>query len=224
MKLKLYHYIHCPYCVRVRLALGYLQIEYDSIVLPYDDEKTPQQLCGAKMLPILMKSDGSHINESLDIIKYLDQENQLGGSLNQEDFLQAENYLTEISKNIFYLCMPAWVNSPEFSPSAKAYFLKKKEAKRGPFNELHLKRDYYIDQVRNDLEELENMLHPFFMSSEFTTLDIMLAAQLWGLFVVPEFQFSDPLYRYLMTVKNICSFDYHSDYWTNPYFYQKSEK
>ena len=41
MELKLYHYVHCPFCVRVRMILGFLQLPYQSIVLPYDDEVTP---------------------------------------------------------------------------------------------------------------------------------------------------------------------------------------
>ncbi len=217
----LYHYIHCPYCVRVRLALSYLKIDYESVVLPYNDEKTPTDLCGVKMLPILKTHEGRFMNESLDIIKYLDKENELGSHLGDDDVKQAEEYLSKISKNIFLLAMPAWTLTPEFDADSKKYFLKKKELKRGPFVDLHFKKNELMAQVEKDLEEIEDMLHPFFLTSEFSTLDIMLAAQLWGLFVVPEFQFSDPLYRYLMTVKNICSFDYHKDYWTNTKWYNK---
>ena len=74
MAIALYHYVHCPFCVRVRLALGFLNVAYDSIVVPYDDEKTPIELVGKKMLPIAV-IEGKAMNESLDIIEAIDQEN-----------------------------------------------------------------------------------------------------------------------------------------------------
>ena len=61
--MKLYHYVHCPFCVRVRMGLGYLGINFESIVLAYDDEKTPVKLTGKKMLPILVSDDGKAHNE-----------------------------------------------------------------------------------------------------------------------------------------------------------------
>src|SRR5690606_10180512 len=73
----LYHYVHCPYCVRVRMTLGFLGEKYLSKVLPYDDEQTPVELTGTKMLPIWQRDDGSSMNESLDIIKELDRANKI---------------------------------------------------------------------------------------------------------------------------------------------------
>ena len=54
--IQLYHYVHCPFCVRVRMALGHLKIPYESIVLPYDEEEIPLEMCQKKMLPILKLS------------------------------------------------------------------------------------------------------------------------------------------------------------------------
>ena len=65
----LYHYIHCPFCLRVRMAYGFFKIPYKSIVLDYSEEKIPIDLCGKKMLPIASFPDGKLLNESLDIIK-----------------------------------------------------------------------------------------------------------------------------------------------------------
>ena len=71
--MKLYHYVHCPFCVRVRMAAGFLNTSYESIVVPYDDEATPINLTGKKMLPIWVNDKRLAQNESLDIIKNLDQ-------------------------------------------------------------------------------------------------------------------------------------------------------
>ena len=46
------------------------------IVLPYDDETTPVNLTGVKMLPII-EIDGETSNESLEIISKLDDKNKL---------------------------------------------------------------------------------------------------------------------------------------------------
>ncbi|MFP5459556.1 MAG: glutathione S-transferase N-terminal domain-containing protein, partial [Bacteriovoracia bacterium] len=71
MTVRLFHYVHCPYCVRVRLALGFLGTSWESQVLSYDDEVTPVKLTGKKMLPIALIDDVP-MNESLDIIRRLD--------------------------------------------------------------------------------------------------------------------------------------------------------
>jgi glutaredoxin 2 len=74
MELKFYHYVHCPFCVRVRMTLGLLDLPYESVVVSYDDEITPVKLTGTKMLPI-MSIDGKVMNESLDIMAKLDTGN-----------------------------------------------------------------------------------------------------------------------------------------------------
>ena len=50
---------------------------YESVVLPYDDEKTPIDLTGIKMLPIMSFDDGFTTNESLVIIERMDSHNKL---------------------------------------------------------------------------------------------------------------------------------------------------
>ena len=81
----LYHYVHCPFCVRVRMAFGHLKVPYKSVVVPYDDEKTPLDLCQKKMLPIIKWKDGKAQNESLEIIEKADQENKLQMDLLKDD-------------------------------------------------------------------------------------------------------------------------------------------
>lgn len=213
---KLYHYIHCPFCVRVRLSLGYLERPYESIVLPYDDEKTPLDLTGVKMLPIATV-DGQTINESLEIIKKLDQENALHHNLlddaDQMDYL--EDLLNRLGKPIHNLAMPYWIYTKEFNETSRQYFQKKKELKRGPFNKLAQRKEEFLSELEPLLTEVEKSIGPFFLKqSDFTIFDIMLASHLWGLYVVPEFQFSPFLHRYFQMVKKVCHFDYHEDFWT----------
>jgi glutaredoxin 2 len=210
MALVLYHYVHCPYCVRVRMALGFLKMPYESRVLPYDDQETPVSLIGVKMLPVL-SIDGTPMKESLDIIRKLDQENRLQGN---SDLSAAENFLKEINNPVHSLAMPYWIYTQEFTASSRTYFLKQKEAKRGPFPELVKKAEVFKNELSGLLAKLQSQLHPYFESDSIRIQDIMIAAHLWGLYVVPEFQFPVPVHQYLQRIKQECRFNYHQDYWS----------
>ncbi|MBT3983027.1 MAG: hypothetical protein HOE90_16855 [Bacteriovoracaceae bacterium] len=213
----LYHYVHCPYCVRVRLALGFLSIKFNSVVLPYDDEKTPISLADAKMLPIF-KFDESHVsNESLDIIAILDTENRLGTrSLldNSEKLGEINTLLSEISKPVHNMAMPYWIYTPEFDDNSRKYFKDKKEVKRGPLKRLIPRRPEFEQQLSKVLDGLELQIDKFFQSEAFTIADIMIASHLWGMYVVPEYQFPAKIHEYLQNIKRICEFDYHKDFWS----------
>jgi glutaredoxin 2 len=213
--MKLYHYVHCPFCLRVRFSLGFLKLKYESIVLAYEDEATPVKLTGKKMLPILLKDDGSAMNESLDIIQFIDQKNLL----RNENYLhlqsEIDKLLNEIGANVHSLCMPYWIYTPEFNETNRRYFQKKKEEKRGPFHLLIQNKDQYINALNGILINLEKDLSPFYKSHQLTIVDIMLASHLWGMYIFPEFQFSEKMHQYLQSVKNQCQFDYHGDFWKN---------
>lgn len=215
MSLVLYHYVHCPFCVRVRLALGYLNLSYESRVLAYDDEKTPVELIGKKMLPIL-KQDQQVMNESLDIIAALDVKHQLGTNelKNDPHFPQFEKLLSEIGGPVHSLAMPYWIWTPEFNESSRDYFQQKKEEKRGPFQVLYKRRNEFVQELKPILKKVAADLQPFYRSKNLGIYDVMLAAHLWGLYVVPEFQFSPELHEYLQKVKELCSFEYHQDFWS----------
>lgn len=214
MKLKLYHYVHCPFCIRVRMTLGLLNLSYESIVVPYDDEATPQRLTGVKMLPI-MEIDGKAMNESLDIMNALDKENLLKISeiKNSPELPEFEALLARLGSPVHSLAMPYWIYTPEFNDSSRAYFQKNKEQKRGPFKDLVKNQKQFADSIRKELDLLETKLKPFYRSEKFSAYDILIAAHIWGLYVVPEFQFSESLHKYLQDVKEICHYNYHQDFW-----------
>jgi glutaredoxin 2 len=196
------------------MALGYLDLAYESVVLPYNDETTPIKLCGAKMLPIL-SLDGKPMNESLEIIAAVDRDNRLKVRELTADPAHAEleGLLTKLGTNVHSLAMPYWIYTPEFDDRSRAYFTKKKELKRGPFAELVWGRKEFEAGLLQDLRELQNFLTPFYRSAEISLYDILLASHLWGLYVVPEFQFPPSVHAYLQAVKERCRFNYHRDFW-----------
>lgn len=212
--MKLYHYVHCPFCIRVRMGFGLLGVAYDSKVLPYNDEKTPVQLTGVKMLPILEISEGNAINESLDILKKFDSKNLLAWPVLDNLSNEVETLISKIGSPVHSLCMPYWIWTPEFDSESRNYFQAKKEVKRGPFKNLIKNREVYIKALNEILSsELEERLTPFYKSSTLTIVDIMITAHLWGMYIFPEFQFSPKMHQYLQSVKPQTHFDYHQDFW-----------
>lgn len=210
MNYTLFHYVHCPFCVRVRMTLGLLEIPYESVVLPYDDEKTPVQLTGKKMLPAL-RHDGGVLNESLDIMALVDKKNVL--KVKETPLEEFELLLNRLGSSVHSLAMPYWIWTPEFNDQSRTYFQKKKEEKRGPFKDLVKNQHTFIAKLEAEWPALEKDLKPFYKSDFLTVKDILLAAHLWGLYVVPEFQFPPNIHAYLQAVKKKCRFNYHEDFW-----------
>jgi glutaredoxin 2 len=192
------------------MTLGYLNLPYESVVLSYDDEMTPVRLTGKKMLPII-EIDGPVQNESLDIMTRLDLRGEL--QLPRELPQELSQLLDKLGKNIHSMAMPYWIYTPEFNDASREYFQMKKEEKRGPFKELVRNRQLFEVPLMKDLVRFISELKPFYQNEHFTGYDIIIASHLWGLYVVPEFQFPLELHSYLQEVKRICRFDYHQDFW-----------
>ena len=131
--MKLYIYDHCPFCVRARMIFGLRQIPVELIHLANDDEATPIGLIGAKQVPILQKADGSHMGESLDIVRYIDA--QAGDSrLNETIRPSIQAWADQVGAYYNQLLFPRSIQLglPEFAtPSAVVYFILKKEASIG---------------------------------------------------------------------------------------------
>lgn len=211
--MRLYHYVHCPFCVRVRMVLSFLQFNYESIILPYDDEQTPVKLTGVKMLPIMHLADKT-LNESLQIIKLLDQEDKLKTIKCLENYPETEIILNKLGNDIHSLAMPYFIWTPEFTESSRNYFQKKKEQKRGPFKELIKNRSNFESSLEHNLKSMESKFQKEINSSTIDLNDILFASHLWAMYIVPEFQFPSHIHQYLQAVKHTCNFDYHGPYWS----------
>jgi glutaredoxin 2 len=196
------------------MCAGFLGVVLESHVLPYNDEKTPVDIMGVKMLPILT-DDSFKTNESLIIMQHLDKYNKLKTKdmLESEDFLEFEKLLGELGSNIHSMAMPYWIYTAEFDQNSREYFQKKKEVKRGPFKKLVYNRRQFETQLNNILDKLTPSINKFYLSDNISAYDILLASHLWGMYVVPEYQFPPVFHEYLQRVKRECNFSYHEDYW-----------
>jgi len=74
---RVYVYDHCPYCVRVRYALGMKNIKHQLVWLLNDDKDTPTALVGKKVVPIFQMGD-EIMKESMDIVRRVDGDPQFG--------------------------------------------------------------------------------------------------------------------------------------------------
>jgi len=197
------------------MVLGHFKIPHKSIVLPYDDEKTPVTLMGKKMLPIVVFPDGTKMNESLDIIAKIDVDNKLKCTeiLQSSEFQSFNENLNKMGKPLHSLVMPYWIYTPEFNESSRTYFQCKKEKTRGPFQQLVLQAPQLLEKLAPFIADFEAKISDYYGGNALSLYDILLASHLWGLYVLPEFQFSDKMHTYLQRVKSQCHFHYHQDFW-----------
>lgn len=208
----LYHYIHCPYCIRIRLALGFLNISYESKVVAYDNESLPVKLCGKKMLPIYQDDNGTIFNESLDIIKHLDKNGVLFANITQAQQDLVDSMVNDAGLLLHPLAMPQWANTLEFQGSSRDYFITKKEASIGSFMALQQQEQ----TLKNDLSAfLDDCLLPqcFFNGDQLSILDIQVASHLYSLYCLFDFYIPRHVHDYLQRVRTMCHFHYHEDYW-----------
>lgn len=160
MVMKLYIYDHCPFCVRARMIFGLRRIDVEQIVLQNDDEATPIGMIGVKQVPILQKTDGSYIGESLEIVRYIDEISNRG-RLKEAIRPEIQAWLKRIDSYSSKLTQPrdVLIGLPEFSTqSAIDYFVRKKEQNIGSFQDNLQKTDEYLQQLHEDLDKLSDLI------------------------------------------------------------------
>ncbi len=210
---KLYIYDHCPYCSRARMVFGYKNIDVDIRYLLNDDEDTPISMVGKKMVPILQKEEGSYMGESLDIVHYIDVKH--GPKLFADEVnSDIEEWIEKANKFSYKLAMPRWAVSQleEFAtPSARLYFLQKKEAYIGKFSEYLDDSESLIQQAYQLFEELESLIKsPEGVRGQVSIDDIYLFPVLRSFTIVKNIKFPQVVQAYLRRqsyLTNIWLFD-----------------
>ncbi|WP_024556677.1 glutaredoxin 2 [Franconibacter pulveris 1160] len=185
--MKLYIYDHCPFCVKARMIFGLKNIPVELNVLLNDDEETPTRMIGQKMAPILQKDDSRYLPESLDIVYYVDKldgKPLLTGKRNPA----IETWLRKVNGYVNRLLLPRIAKAPfdEFAtPQARAYFVKKKEASIGAFDEHLAHSAGLIKNINDDLRDLDKLIkQPNAVNGELSEDDIHLFPLLRNLTLV----------------------------------------
>ncbi|MGJ5822985.1 glutaredoxin 2 [Serratia sp. H402Y] len=158
--MKLFIYDHCPFCVKARMIFGLKHLPIRLVTLLNDDETTPFNLIGKKMVPILIKDDGEAMPESLDIVRYidgLDGKPVLTGRTNPaiaEWLRRVDSYAAKL-----LLSRIAHADFEEFATdSARRYFIDKKQASIGDFAEHLANSADLIAELEADLQTLSPLI------------------------------------------------------------------
>lgn len=207
---QLYVYDHCPFCVRVRHALGYKGVKYNLVWLLNDDVETPTSLVGRKMVPIFQPdgSDGKAMAESLDICKMVDEDSRFGQTSSIHPGTERKDiseWLDSLADPMRRLTRPRFALAdklPEFTfEDGRAAFVRNHQLKTEPisFDENLARSDDYISKITQRLPELGSMVSSPQSISEigFSYDDIVTFAKLRALTIVKGLKFPSNVQAYL---------------------------
>lgn len=153
--MKLYVYDHCPFCTRARMAFALKNEPVEVVILMEGDAETPTRLVGKKIVPILEKEDGSHMTESLDIVRYVDQ-------IGAPAFSAAPSAETEAwLKNVWPVALKLFI--PRFTmadfaelstPDARIAYRQREEKAFGNLAELMARTPELVEEITPALHAL----------------------------------------------------------------------
>lgn len=198
--MKLYVYDHCPFCVRARMVFGLKNLPFELVALANDDEATPIGLVGKKVVPILIKEDGTAMPESLDIVRYVDA--HFGEKLLSEQVRpDVEDWVKSVGSYYNHLLIPRFVKMglAEFeTQSAVDYFVKKKTESIGDFQQNLDDTATYLVRLQQDLEALVPLIKSASALNNGLSLeDIIVFPMLRNLTCVRDLQFPPKILAYL---------------------------
>ncbi|MCX2961542.1 GrxB family glutaredoxin [Rodentibacter caecimuris] len=198
--MKLYAYDHCPFCVRARMIFGLKNIPFELVILANDDETTPIGLVGKKVVPILIKEDGTAMPESLDIVRYVDE--NIGEKMLSEPLRpEIDAWTKTVGSYYNHLLSPRFVKIglPEFkTQSAVDYFTKKKTESIGDFQQNLDETANYLVRLHQDLNNLVPLIKSASaLNGALSLEDIIVFPMLRNLTCVRGIQFPAEVTAYL---------------------------
>lgn len=198
--MKLYVYDHCPYCVRARMIFGLKDLPVELVMIANDDEAIPVGLVGKKVVPILVKEDGTAMPESLDIVRYVDT--HYGNPMITENIRpEIEQWVSKLAKVYNHLLLPRFVKLDlvEFErQSAIDYFVKKKTENIGDFEQNLAETDKHITTVQPVIDDLSNLIKSQkALNGELSLEDIIVFPMLRNLTCVKALQFPSKVLDYI---------------------------
>ncbi|TGZ99873.1 glutaredoxin 2 [Rodentibacter pneumotropicus] len=212
--MKLYAYDHCPFCVRARMIFGLKNLPFELVILANDDETTPIGLVGKKVVPILIKEDGTAMPESLDIVRYVD-ENFGERILSEQIRPEIEEWVKKLGHYYNHLLIPRFVKMDlvEFkTQSAVDYFTKKKTESIGDFRQNLDETANYLVRLHQDLENLVPLIQSVATLNDGLSLeDIIVFPMLRNLTCVRDIQFPPEVRAYLEKMSEQSGVDLYFD-------------
>ena len=160
--MKLYVYEHCPFCCRTLLVRGLKQLDIPVEVIMEGDADTPTRLVGKKVVPILRKADGSHMSESMDIVRYLDEAFP-PRTITAAPVPAIDDWAARAFKPAITLAVPRFTRG-DFAelatPQARAAYTERETRAFGDLQALLDSTDEQVAALQPLLDELEGIVPP----------------------------------------------------------------
>lgn len=166
------------------------------------DSITPTKLVGKKVVPILEKEDGTHIFESMDIVRYIDKNfgQEIFDDHPHEDI---EDWIKEIWKPTLGLVIPRFTKAdfPELNTKfSREFYTEREKAAFGDLNEMIENTNLYLKEVNPLLDELDTMLSK---GHELNIVDFDLYAILRSLTIVDGIKFPTHVHNYILRMEEL---------------------
>jgi glutaredoxin 2 len=183
---KLYMFEHCSLCFRVRMTAALKRRHLQETVVLDDDTETMVSLVGKRVIPILIKDDGTAMLESMDMVRYVDSfgDPVLTSAERPEIAAWADRVVSKTAP----LTMPRYplLRLPEFATAAALdhYNLRKRKT-FGDFVELRADTRRYVAELLPDLEAIDRLIEsPLAINGTLSLDDVRVLPLLRSLAVV----------------------------------------
>ena len=189
--MRLFMFEHCSLCFRVRMMAAMKGQHLQETTVLADDSKTLTNLVGRRVTPILVKDDGEPMLESMDMVDYIDAQDQPVLTGDERD--EVASCAQDILKTSPSLTIPRYplLNLPEFATvAARENFIVRKTEVFGNFSELRARTRELIDELMPKLERLDRLIEsPAAVNGDISRDDIRVLPLLRSAAVVEGLQF-----------------------------------
>lgn len=201
--MRLYMFEHCSLCFGVRMAAALKGVHLQETVVLDDDTDTMVGLVGRRVVPILVKDDGTPMLESMDMVRYIDGlgEPVLVGPERPEIAAWAV-WAAEQAPRLTWPRYPL-LGLPEFATIAAHdhYVVRKRKALPADFVELRANTRQYVAEFAPILGALERLIAcPRAVNGTLSLDDIRVLPLLRSIAVVKAIRFPDRVRNYFETM------------------------
>ena len=208
--LTLIHFDFCPFCQRVRLALGYKGIVFNEQPARFYGPEYFQSISGFGRLPVVEYPDGSRQGESLEIIAELDRRFPetpplCRGAISDKEWEGVQAWRARISDMLFRLIAPTLPQYASLGPDPRAmtYYRNRMESWLGDTLEgLQERRKEWYVGMEADLQDVAARVavHGFY-TPMFSVADTLITGDLTGLRLLEDIQLPPELTTYFERVE-----------------------
>jgi len=200
--MRLYLFEHCSICFRVRMAAALKRLHLQETVVLEDDSETMIKVAGKRVVPILVKEDGTPMLESMDMVAYIDS---IGAPVlvgPQRSELAA--WASATADKTALLTWPRYplLGLPEFGTiAAHDHYVVRKRKRLGDLVELRARTRELIDALMPDLELLDGLIEsPSAVNGKLSLDDIRVLPLLRSAAVVKGLRFPHKVRDYFETM------------------------